>query len=98
MLPSNISWYPSSITATENERDNADYVKDKLNKTLFNKMQAIEAKRAKEKEQEKVNQKLSKAEKKKQEFEQKMKQKVFNFLNLLDILLILFFRILTRCM
>ena len=41
-------------------------------------MQAIEAKRAKEKEQEKVTQKLSKAEKKKQEFEKKMKEKVFD--------------------
>jgi hypothetical protein len=64
---------------TEAERDNEDYLKDKLNRVLFLKMQAIEAKRAKEQSEEKESDKKpSKSDKKKKQldFETKWKEQV----------------------
>ena len=64
---------------TEAERDNEDYLKDRLNKILFLKMQAIEAKRAKDQSEEKETEKKpSKSDKKKKEldFEKKWKEQV----------------------
>ena len=64
----------------ECERDNEDYLKDKLNKTLFVKMQAIEAKRAKDQLEEKEpEKKVSKTEKKKLDFEKKWREQVYIF-------------------
>ena len=63
----------------EAEKDNEDYLKDKLNKVLYLKMAAIEAKRAKDQSEEKeTEKKLSKSDKKKKEldFEKKWKEQV----------------------
>ena len=51
-----------------------------MNKTLFVKMQAIEAKRAKDQMEEKEpEKKISKSEKKKLDFERKWKEQVKSF-------------------
>ena len=66
----------------DGERDNPDYIKDKLNKTLFLKMQAIEAKRAQAQNEEKEpEKKLSRAEKKRIEMEKKWQEAVSNIMN-----------------
>ena len=65
----------------ENERDNEDYVKDKLNKTLFQKMQTLEAKKAKQQQEEKEpEKKMSKLERRKSEMERKWKEQVYYLL------------------
>ena len=65
----------------ENERDNEDYVKDKLNKTLFQKMQVLEAKKAKQQQEEKEpEKKMSKLERRKSEMERKWKEQVYYLL------------------
>ena len=74
------------ILIIETERDNADYVKDKLNKVLFLKMQAIENKKIKDQQDEKDSEKKKLADKKARnkkksmpiDFEQKWKEQVCN--------------------
>ena len=74
-----------TILIIETERDNEDYVKDKLNKVLFLKMQAIEAKKARDQQDEKDSEKAKKEKDKKAknkkksiDFEQKWKEQVCN--------------------
>ena len=75
------------ILIIETERDNADYVKDKLNKVLFLKMQAIENKKIKDQQDEKDSEKKKLADKKARnkkksmpiDFEQKWKEQVCNW-------------------
>ena len=76
-----VFWF-SIYFIIDGERDNPDYIKDKLNKTLFLKMQAIEAKRAQAQNEEKEpEKKLSRAEKKRIEMEKKWQEAVSSVMN-----------------